>query len=236
MENETQTYVVQSTRRESPTTVTLTLSLLGGGVPPHIAGQFITVYFPELDTPEGKAYSISSAPNENDFSITVRGIGAFSNRLCALREGDTLSASLPYGFFYPEGEESDLVLIASGIGITPFRAIVHDALSQNTARNIAIFHTVRTPEDAFFRKEFEALQQTHPSLLLHYFITQEGGAAQNDESRRITVADILEGTREYERPEFLICGSIAFTGDMWKGLKHEGIPQDSLYTEAFFSH
>jgi ferredoxin-NADP reductase len=236
MENDTREYVVQNTRHESPTTVTLSLSLKEEGIPTHIPGQFINVYFSASDTPEGKAYSISSAPNGKDFSITVRGIGTFSNRLCALRVGDTLSASLPYGFFCPERGESDLVLIASGIGVTPFRSIIEHSIQNRSERKIALLHTVRTYEDMFFRNEFVLFKKENPRLLTAYFVTQEKDVQRDVISRRMTTHDVIVATREMYEPEFLICGSISFTGDMWKALKQSGVQQDSIYTEAFFSH
>ena len=216
--------------------MTLFLSLKEEGIPAHIPGQFINVFFPESDTPEGKAYSISSASNGTDFSITVRGIGTFSNRLCALRVGDTLRASLPYGFFYPEREESDLVLIASGIGVTPFRSIIEHSINSHSQRKIALFHTVRTGEDMFFHDEFFFFRKENPRFLTAYFVTQEKDAPKDVIQRRMNADDIITRTTDLHEPEFLICGSISFTGDMWKALKQNGVPQDTMYTEAFFSH
>jgi len=229
-------YIVSLTHRESPTTMTISLAPKEGNIPLHIPGQFINVYFPELDTPEGKAYSISSAPNGNNFSITVRGIGAFSNRLCALSVGETLNASLPYGFFSPAREDSDLVLIASGIGVAPFRSIILSVVQSPLRRRIALFHSVRIVGDAFFHDEFETIKNVYPELSLRYFVTREHGTFSYALPRRMNVVDVLSHIDNLDNPEFLICGSISFTGDMWKALKQSGVPQDSIYTEAFFSH
>jgi ferredoxin-NADP reductase len=37
-----------------------------------------------------------------------------------------------------------------------------------------------------------------------------------------------------DKTEILICGSIQFTRDVWKGLKNTGLSEDIIYTEAFF--
>ena len=95
-------YVVKEKTMEVPGVTTLFLTDEQDNVPPFTPGQYITVYFPELSTPEGKAYSISSAPRESTFSITVRNIGEFSGRLCSISPGETLLASLPYGFLKPQ--------------------------------------------------------------------------------------------------------------------------------------
>src|SRR3989338_3596077 len=100
MQSEFRNYVLRSKETEAPGVTTLSFSDESNAVPPFTSGQYINVYFPEAHTPEGKAYSISSAPDEQTFSITVRAIGEFSNRLSALRKGDTVSGSLPNGFFF----------------------------------------------------------------------------------------------------------------------------------------
>jgi ferredoxin--NADP+ reductase len=52
--------------------------------------------------------------------------GVASNYLCDLRSGDSLSITGPYGMAFPVPDESDanLILIGSGTGIAPFRALV----------------------------------------------------------------------------------------------------------------
>ncbi|MDP2642206.1 MAG: FAD-dependent oxidoreductase [bacterium] len=230
-------YVVRSKREEVPGVVTLLLSEESGGVPAFIAGQYINVYFPETRTPEGKAYSISNAPGESEFSLTVRAIGEFSNRLCNLAIGDKVTASLPYGFFTPEKEESELVMLAAGIGVAPFRSIIRDAAARAPRRPMALFHSVRTSSDAIFQKEFENLREKLPSFSLAYFITREESPAIPDAlPQRMTADDILPRILNLDNAEFLICGSISFTRDLWRTLRKAGVSEDKMYTEAFFSH
>lgn len=226
MSKETREYHVKNRREEAPGVITLELE----EHLPFESGQYINVYFPEFGTPEGKAYSLSSAPGE-PLAITVRGIGEFSNRLCAMELGDAFLGSLPYGFFSPEFRDTSLVMIAAGIGITPFRAIIREAVRKAPDRPMWLFHSIRTSSDAVFKKEFETLKNKLPNLNLSYFITREGGSA-----RRMTVEDMLLKLTDKEKAEFMICGSIPFVRDIWKGLVSSGISQDQIYTEAFFSH
>ena len=236
-QNERTRYVVREAKEEATGITTLSLTDMSGAVPSFNPGQFVNVFFPETNTPEGKAYSISSPPEEDcAFSITVRAIGEFSNRLCAMKPGDTIHASLPYGFFRPEYDDSDLVLLASGIGVTPFRSILLHAARTNQKRRITLLHSVRTASDALFRSEFETLKQSHPHLALSYFVTRENVPSVVGLARRMTAADALNHVPSRRGSEFLICGSIPFTRDMWRALRQEGVSEDSLYTEAFFSH
>lgn len=226
---------MRATKTETPGVTTLFLSEKNKTVPEFIPGQFINVYFPDLGMPEGKAYSISSAPHEPLFSITVRAIGEFSHRLCDARPGDTISGSLPYGFFYPELEESDVVMLAAGIGITPFRSMLRHAARHSPKRRITLFNSSRTLSDMIFDEELAGLHKELPNFSITRFLTREG-APHKHISRRIKAADIFPFISNTAHTEFLICGSIPFTRDMWRDLRGAGISEDAMYTEAFFSH
>ncbi len=231
-------YVVLEKIVEAPGVCTLTLALANGGIPPFTAGQFITVYFPDTGVSEGKAYSLSSAPGELPLSITVRAIGEFSNRLCALRPRDTIVASLPYGYFSSEDEKNTLVLIGAGIGITPFRSIIRDAVGKNRDRKIKLFYTGRSAADLIFKNEFDALQKANQHFAAYYFITREQPAPAGAANRRMRPQDVTDAIKpcgDFDNFEFMICGAIPFVRDLWRGLCAGGVPADAIYTEAFFS-
>lgn len=232
------TYVVKEKIVESATVSTLKLTLLDDKIPAYHSGQFINIYFPELNTPEGKAYSMSGAPHENALIITIKAMGEFSRRLCALQVGDTVTASLPYGYFYSESEENTLVMIAGGIGVTPFRSMIKDSLVRNPSRKLALFYSSRTYDDLVFKDELDHLQKGHKNLKVFYFVTREKKHDPSVIYNRIDIKDILGDSlrKNIAGREFLICGSIPFVSDIWKGLRATGVPEEVIYTEAFFSH
>jgi ferredoxin-NADP reductase len=230
-----ETYRVREKREEAPGIITLAVTDMNGNVPEFQPGQYITVFFNDSSVSEGKAYSISSAPHDTLCEITVRAIGEFSHKLSKLEIGDTFAGSLPYGFFGPESNETDLVMLASGIGITPFRSIIRATQRHAPLRSMHLFHSVRTHEDAIFREELKEIAESTPFLHSH-FVTQEEGEPFNMYSGRINAKRIFEMLPEDRSFEFLVCGSISFTRDMWRDLKKHGVPEDYIYTEAFFTN
>lgn len=230
-------YVVQKTKREVPGVVTLSLAYENGSVPKHRSGQYINIFFKDASTPEGKAYSISSAPDEETFKITVRDIGEFSNKLCNMKKGDVINATLPYGFFRPENSDTNLIMLAAGIGVTPFRSIIRNAVACNQTRKINLFHSIRNSEDAIFDKEFLELSRTNKNFSTTRFVTRENTPKLRDAIKgRIDIQKILKCVQSDTHTEFLICGSVPFTRDLWKTLVNNGVSEDYIYTEAFFSH
>ncbi len=229
-------YVVREKIAEAPGVFTLRLSRMDGVIPSYAAGQFINVYIPELGTPEGKGYSISSAPGDGTLNITVKKMGAFSSYLCALNPGDTIFASEPCGYFFSESENSTLVMVAAGIGVAPFRSIILDCLQKNPQRKLVLFYSNRTAEDIIFKIVFDELCVAHEPVSVTYFLTREEDISPPMLKGRMQAQNIMQALKDAPDPEFLLCGSIAFVRDLWRGLRAEGVPEDKIYTEAFFSH
>lgn len=227
------TYSVKEVIQETANVVTLKL-VCDTALPSYKAGQFITVFFPETGHVEGKSYSISSAPHEKTLNITVKGIGVFSKKLTSKKVGETVTASLPYGYFYSESETSSLVIVTGGIGISPFRSMILDVLTKNPERKIILLYANKTKETIIFKKEWDEVEKKFPgSFEVIYYITQE--EVEDDMKQgRIPVTDIVAVLQSLSDQEIFMCGSIAFVREYWKSLKEAGIPEEIIYTEAFF--
>ena len=228
-------YIVREIISETPGVSTLRLSLANGSIPKYVPGQFITVYAPELGTPEGKAYSISSAPHEKTLNITVKDMGKFSHYLCSRKQGDELEGSLPYGYFFSESRTTPLALICGGIGIAPMRSMLSAAARETPRRSVALFYSNRTAQDIIFKKTLDELGEDNKNIKVFHFLTREK-AGPPVTNGRISAKTILESLGGEQPAEFLLCGSISFVRDLWRDLRAAGVPEETIYTEAFFSH
>lgn len=203
--------------------------------PAFIAGQYLTIKIPNLGPAEGKAYSISNTPDDNHIRITVRKIGTFSSALLSLKPGDTVTTSAPYGFFYPEVDEpNDLILLAGGIGVTPCLSIITQLAQAGDQRKVQLFYSNQTEKDIVFKSELDKLMATHAQLKVHHFITRETLVAPDYRAGRISSERILQTIPDLDQAEFFICGSMDFTKSLWEGLRKSDIPAHKIYTEGFF--
>ena len=225
-------YTVQEKIKETHDTVTLQLSC--DEKISYKAGQFINIFLKDSSIAEGKSYTVSSAPLEDVFQITVRDAGPFSHALCSMSIGDTFFGTTPYGYFYNESDTSTLVMIAGGVGVTPFRSMIVDALKKNPARKIILFYSNKTVSDNIFKNEFEKLQQEYKNFVVKNYITREEIVTNGFQKGRVQVSDILQEIENVKDKEILICGGIVFVRDFWKGLQNCGVDEDCIYTEAFF--
>lgn len=206
-----------------------------GERPSFIAGQYLTIKLPGILPSEGKAYSIASAPQEDDFRITVKTMGNFSSALNRLEVGAEVTTSAPYGFFYPEpADPTPLVLIVGGIGITPCISIIKDMVSKSDPRPILLLYSNQSEESIVFATELEELASQHPPLSVVHYITRSQPIKPGHMAGRISAVRIIEQASTYANPEFFLCGSIKFVRDLYRGLISEQIPVERIYTEGFY--
>jgi predicted pyridoxine 5'-phosphate oxidase superfamily flavin-nucleotide-binding protein len=107
----------------------------GAGTIAHLAGQHINVRVSNGpgDLPSIRTYTISSAPSDGLYRISVKRAGRVSRSLHdRLKVGDVLEIQGPYGDFLIDAAQTrPAVLLAGGIGITPLismlRNVVYEA-------------------------------------------------------------------------------------------------------------
>lgn len=224
-------YIVLARKQETCTTTTLTLAKSDGSIPQHRPGQCLTVYFPDLSPTLGKQYSISSAPFEQICTITVKAIGRFSNRLCSLVPGDGILASDPQGNFCPT-RGRNVVLLAGGMGITPFRSVIVEAVSLSLYPQIKLFYTAKISTDMPFGNELYQLSRQHSSLCVERFITKESVSSTGLKYRRMRPEDIM--SMHNLQTEYLISGSLNFVLGLKNMLVTAGVDRAQILTESYF--
>ena len=134
------------------------------------AGQYQTY---ELDQVEGESgakkrfFTIAAAPSEGEFHISTRVTdSAFKQALNALQPGDEIEAHGIEGDFTWDTDES-VVLVAGGIGVTPYRSILLERAAQGQSLDAHLLYFGRD-ENFAFRSEFDQLVAVHPELKIDY--------------------------------------------------------------------
>ncbi len=117
------------------------------------AGQWISldVWDPRRGQHVQRQYSIASPPSQAQqitllFNRVPNGPG--SSYLFSVHEGDLLKLQGPNGSFYlQEKPGRDLVLVATGTGIAPFRSILYTFLEQPEAGTLTLYWGLRSQRD-----------------------------------------------------------------------------------------
>src|SRR5437867_5224323 len=113
---------------------------------------------PETDA-EGntRTFSIASAPQDTDLVIATRmRKSAFKQVLASAPLTTFVEADGPMGSFtLHHNVTRSAVFLAGGIGITPFRSMIHDAASRNLAQQLWLFYSNNRPEEAAFLDDLQ---------------------------------------------------------------------------------
>lgn len=121
-----------------------------GRVPKFHAGQFLHLaldeYHPDAPWPESRVFSIASAPSDRheELAVTISVKGQFTERIFkTLENGSECWLKLPYGeFLFPP--DRHLVLIAGGVGITPYLSLMKQMLEEKSQQAVTLCYGVRS--------------------------------------------------------------------------------------------
>ena len=205
------------------------------------AGQFIDITLhnpPETDA-EGdtRGFSISSAPCEDVIQITTRlRDTAFKRSLRELPLGTTMKLEGPFGDLRLHHAQRPAVLLAGGIGITPFRSILVEAIRCGSlAYPVALFHSYRRPDDAPFTTEMQALSMLDQRFRFVPTMTALTGddADWSGEHGRIDGPMLARHIADFVQPIYYIAGPAGMVQGLRAMLEALGVDQDDIRTEEF---
>jgi predicted ferric reductase len=228
--------VVEQVVPEAPGVVSVYLTGRHLGRLPVRAGQFLNWRF--LDGPgwtRANPYSLSAAPDGHRLRITVKALGEGSARLASVRRGTRVLFEGPYGRLTGAVRtRRHLVMIASGIGITPLRALLEE-LAYRPGEATLLYRTASLPE-VIFRAEIDALAARR-GVRVHYlpghrspdpdsWLPAEAGATDPAGALR-WLAPAVEGSDVY------VCGPRTWMDAVELACRRAGVPPEQVHAERF---
>jgi ferredoxin-NADP reductase len=105
----------------------------------HVAGQHGIFLLPGAGV---KPFSIASAPEDHDLVIATKlGSGSkYKTALAGLEPGDVVKVRGPMARFTLDGSADEVLLIAQGVGITPFRSMLRHLLHAGVRKDSTLIH------------------------------------------------------------------------------------------------
>ena len=204
---------VEQATMELPDTKTIRLKWPDGHNPEFKTGQFITLYWPDT-TNYKRAYSLSSCALDRGFyEVTVKRDGKMGTRIVDwAKVGDKMFVIPPVGKFLPVYEK-ELVCIAGGSGVTPFRAFVREATKRKLDTKITVLYSVRTTNDIIFNDEFHKLELDNPQFDFYVTCTRlHPEDPWTGRRGRITAEWVKEHIHDLSNTVFYACGPNELVG------------------------
>jgi CDP-4-dehydro-6-deoxyglucose reductase len=142
---------VSTITRAAPDVAIITLQLPANEALAYRAGQYIEFL---LKDGKRRAYSIACAPSlEQPLELHIRHLpgGAFTDHVFgAMKEREILRFEGPLGtFFLREESDKPIVLLASGTGFAPVKALVEHMIHLKSTRPVSLYWGGRRPQDLY---------------------------------------------------------------------------------------
>jgi len=235
--------VVTEKRRESDVVTSFVLKAADGGrVMRHKPGQHLTFW---LDIPGRAAlkrnYSISSAPNDDFYRISVKRepMGVASGWLHEeAGVGTVLKTAAPAGeFVAPVSLERPLVLVSGGIGVTPLISMLAALAPEKPEHPVQFVHAAISGATHALGAEAKAIARDSGGTVrvtTFYETPREHDVLGEayDEKGRVT-GEWLAAHTPLAAADYYLCGPRPFLRALAGELRHHGVPSAQIRYEFF---
>lgn len=221
-------YTIINKTQQSSDIILLTLKPKNRAIKP-LPGQFLLLQIKPFG--ESHPFSIMEFNEKtNQITLGIKATGSFTKKIEALDNDSQVKISGPFGVFTREAQnDKPKVLIAGGIGITPFVDVINKFCDDKTV----LLYSNKLSSQILFHDKFKTIMGPNYKA----FVTQEKGAEKpNIVYQRIDSMAVLQaigGQKEVNNYQYFLCGSPAFMNSMVDMLKSSGIQTSQIYTEQF---
>jgi len=210
-----------------------------------IAGQFIRLLFQQEGDEVFRSYSVANILKNNSDSINTIELavswvsgGLATVGLSSMQIGDTINASAPYGrFCLTEQKWQRYFLVATGTGVTPYRAMTQELMQRitNEKAEVYIIMGARDETGLLYADEFRNNAQVNN---YHYV-----SCLSREPLKRPSELDFNGHVQNYlqtidfdaEKDIAYLCGNPAMVDDAFKLLKEKGLPVAQIRREKYVS-
>ncbi len=202
-----------------------------------IPGQYFKVNL-QIKNPDARGssrYFTISSPNTNrtQIQITTRIIkSSFKKKLHSLKPGERVSFFGPIGYFtFNPKSKKQKILLAGGIGITPFHSILTSLDYRYFKSNILLIASFSKSEDVIYYEELKKIEKENSNVRIVYALSKE--VSESFEKGRINKELIKKYSPHFPDSEFFIVGSPSFEEEMFDLVRKMNVPEEKIFKENF---
>ena len=226
----------------------------GDGQPlDYVPGQFIQVHFAYADGRAARrSYSLATihdhalgAGETVEIAVSYVPGGAATALFEGLPIDGTIDASGPYGRFclLPADANHRYLLIGTGTGITPYRAMLPqlEALMRERGVEVLLLQGARNPGELLYGEEFRAFADAHANFryipCLSRDLPEAGSALAHEDVRHGYVQNALaEFAPDAQGDIAYLCGNPNMVDACFEALKAANLPVPHIRREKYVSN
>jgi CDP-4-dehydro-6-deoxyglucose reductase len=215
------------------------------GLPPNEPLRFHAGQYVELLLEDGarRCYSIANAPEPDgvrQIELHLRHMagGRFTPQVFdgALAPRRMLRMEAPRGcFFLHPGGEGPRVLLASGTGFAPLKAIVEDRLAQGDDRPLHLYWGGRRRTDLYLDSLASQWAAEHPHIRYTPVLSDPSPDCNWTGRTGFVHRAVLQDHPDLRHQQVYACGAPAMVDAARRDFTEAGLPADAFFADAFVS-
>ena len=206
-------------------------------------------------TPTVRAYSMANHPSENHIvMLNVRiatppfnrkkgrmekvNPGVASSSIYSLKPGDEVMVSGPYGEFFVQDTDNEMMFIGGGAGMAPMRSHIFDQFKNlHTQRKTTFWYGGRSRKELFYINDFQQIADNNGNFEFHVALSDP----QPDDHwngytgfiHQVIFDNYLKKHPAPEDIEYYICGPPMMLQAVLKMLDSLGVPPEMIHYDDF---
>ena len=202
-----------------------------------------------------RAYSMANHPAEGDrIMLNVRiatppfdrktgqwmkfNPGVCSSYVYSLKPGDKITISGPYGEFFVQDTQREMMFIGGGAGMAPMRSHIFDQFkTKHTNRKTTFWYGGRSVKELFYMEDFEEIQRENPNFSFHVALSDpqpgDNWTGPTGFIHQVIYDQYLKNHPEPDEIEYYLCGPPAMTDAVVKMLDGLGVPPEMIRFDNF---
>ncbi|MGL6017309.1 MAG: NADH:ubiquinone reductase (Na(+)-transporting) subunit F [Gibbsiella quercinecans] len=203
-----------------------------------------------VDTTTVRAYSMANYPDEKGIiMLNVRIAtpppgnptvppGVMSSYIWALKPGDRVTISGPFGEFFAKDTDAEMVFIGGGAGMAPMRSHIFDQLKRlHSKRKITFWYGARSRREMFYEEDFNQLQAEHENFTWHVALSdpqpEDHWNGYTGFIHHVLLENYLRHHPAPEDCEYYMCGPPMMNAAVINMLKALGVEEDNILLDDF---
>ena len=198
-------------------------------------GQFLMFYFDDGEV-FNRSYSIANPVDGESTSlelvIALSKDGRSYEKIKKWTQDCVLMASGPHGRFRLKDSDENIVAIATGTGIAPFRSML-PAFSEKLleGEKVTLIHGARTFQDAVYADEFSAFADLHEGFSYQLCLSRETRLG----CTKGRVQTVLESPITGPDTTYFLCGNPDMVDEVKNILAAADVNRRQVRTESYVS-
>ena len=164
--------------------------------------------------------------------------GKMSSYIFNLKAGDKVTISGPYGEFFINDSDSEMIYIGGGAGMAPLRSHIFELFKNlKTNRKVTYWYGGRSLRELFYIDHFRAIEKEFPNFKFHIALSEpqpeDNWTGYTGFIHQVVLDNALKDHPAPEDVEYYLCGPPMMNAAIFKMLDDQGVEPANIRFDDF---